>query len=92
MNGYGIYEGEFKNNKMNGLGLFKWNDGRKFFGLFENDIRNGFGIYFWKDSLKIYDGFWENRKQNGFSKLKNSDKKIIVLEIYVFGINLKIII
>ena len=53
---------------MNDLGLFKWNDGRKFFGLYENDIRNGFGIYFWKDPLKIYVGFWENGKQNSFSK------------------------
>ena len=57
---------------MNDLGLFKWNDGRKFFGLFENDIRNGFGIYFQKDPLKIYVGFWENGKQNSFSKLETS--------------------
>ncbi len=65
---------------MNDLGLFKWNDGRKFFGLYENDIRNGFRNYFWKDPLKIYVGFWENRKQNGFGKLKNSYK-----EVYYFG-------
>ena len=46
------------------------------FLVYENDIRNGFGIYFQKDPLKIYVGFWENGKQNIFSKLKNSYKEV----------------
>ena len=66
---------EWTNGMMNGIGLFKWNDGRKYFGEFNNDKRNGFGIYFWNNPLKIYLGFWINGLQNGIGKILTSFKE-----------------
>ena len=60
---------------MNGLGIFKWGDGRKYIGMFNNDKRNGFGIYFWNNPLKIYVGFWFNGVQNGLGKIYTSFKE-----------------
>ena len=60
---------------MNGIGLFKWDDGRKYFGMFKDDKRHGFGIYFWNNPLKIYMGFWINGLQNGIGKILTSFKE-----------------
>ena len=60
---------------MNGIGLFKWGDGRKYIGYYKDDKRNGFGIFFWSNPFKIYMGFWLNGLQNGLGKVYTSFKE-----------------
>lgn len=38
-----IYEGKWKDNKMNGKGVFLWPDGRRYEGNFVNDKKDGYG-------------------------------------------------
>ncbi len=35
------YEGEFKNDKKNGYGIYFYDDGDKYEGVFENDKKKG---------------------------------------------------
>lgn len=64
------YEGEWKQGKMDGIGLFTWLDGRKYIGSYYNDKLCGFGMFVWsKPNFKIYLGFWNKNKQNGFAKV-----------------------
>jgi hypothetical protein len=49
---------------MNGKGILKWPDGRKYDGELENDKRHGWGEYIWKDSRR-YRGQWKEGKQHG---------------------------
>lgn len=41
------YEGEWKNNKMEGYGSFTWPDGRKYDGEYIDDKKEGNGIFYW---------------------------------------------
>ena len=61
---------------INGIGVFKWNEGKKFFGFYKNDKKNGFGIYNWENPKKIFVGFWINGKQNGIGKFMEKNKVI----------------
>ena len=45
----------WKNNKMNGHGVFTWTDGRKYTGDYKNDCKSGHGVFEWPDG-RIYDG------------------------------------
>ena len=58
---------------MNGIGEFKWKDGKKYIGNYKNDKKDGFGIYSWKIDKKIFIGFWSGGKQDGIGKYM--DKK-----------------
>ena len=49
---------------MNGYGIFKWPDGRKYEGDYKKDKKEGFGIYYWPDG-RIFRGNWFNGKQHG---------------------------
>jgi hypothetical protein len=42
-NGGKVYDGEWKNNKMNGKGTLTWADGKKYEGNFVEDKRDGHG-------------------------------------------------
>lgn len=46
---------------MNGKGVYKWQDGRKYEGEYLNDKKHGFGIYYWADGRR-YEGGWRNGK------------------------------
>ena len=41
------YNGEGKNNKMEGRGIFEWPDGRKYDGEYRDDKKEGKGIFYW---------------------------------------------
>ncbi len=41
------YEGEWKNNKMDGKGDFSWADGRKYAGEYIDDKKQGYGVFEW---------------------------------------------
>jgi hypothetical protein len=54
-NGAIIYEGEWKNNKMDGQGIYFWDDGRYYEGYYKNDMKHGYGEYTYTDG-QIYMG------------------------------------
>jgi hypothetical protein len=41
--------GEWKDNIMNGYGIYTWPDGRKYEGEYLKDKKQGFGKYTWAD-------------------------------------------
>jgi hypothetical protein len=42
---------------MNGVGIYKWLDGRIYEGEFVKDERCGFGVHKWADKRE-YKGYW----------------------------------
>lgn len=58
------FEGEWKNNKMEGKGVFTWPDNRRYEGDYVDDKKEGYGIFYWPDGRK-YEGEWRNGKQDG---------------------------
>ena len=60
----GIYKGQFINEKKEGKGIYKYNNGEKYEGEYKNNLRNGFGIYTYKDGY-IYKGQWKDDKKHG---------------------------
>ncbi len=46
---------------MEGIGMYIWNDGRRYEGEYKDDKKNGFGIYIWADGRK-YSGYWNRGK------------------------------
>ena len=63
----GTLEGFFKNNKLNGKGVFLWNDEEKLYkGSFKNSKFEGEGkMYFEKT---IWHAKWENNKREGVTR------------------------
>ena len=43
---------------MHGIGIFTWDDGRKYEGDFLDDKKSGHGVFTWTDGRK-YDGYWK---------------------------------
>lgn len=41
------YEGQWKNNKMEGYGIFTWPDGRRYEGEYIDDKKEGKGVFYW---------------------------------------------
>ena len=68
-----IYEGYWKDNKKNGIGIEKKLDGSLYEGEFKNGKKNGIGIYYWKDN-SVYFGNWLDNNCHGFGVFKNGNK------------------
>ena len=49
---------------MEGMGVYIWNDGRKYEGQYKDDKKHGFGVYTWADG-RSYEGYWGKGKQHG---------------------------
>ena len=58
------YSGMWKENKMDGKGVYKWPDGRKYEGNWVDDKKHGQGTFHWPDGRR-YDGQWKDGKQHG---------------------------
>jgi len=54
-----VYKGEWKNEKLNGLGVMTYPDGGKYVGRWKDDKRNGQGTYTFPDGGK-YVGEWKD--------------------------------
>ena len=70
----GIYDGEFQNNNISGLGTFEGDNGEKYEGEWLNGIRNGIGVVYKKDG-KIFMGEYKDNKKNGFGSEEFLDSK-----------------
>ena len=57
------YEGQWRNNKMNGYGIITLPKGNWFEGEFVDDKREGFGVFY--SAKKMYIGIWRNSKLDG---------------------------
>ena len=60
----GRYEGEMKNGKMEGKGIYYLNNGDRYEGEFKNELREGKGIYYYNDGDR-YEGEFKNDKREG---------------------------
>jgi hypothetical protein len=59
-----VYEGEFKDGKSNGYGIYKFKSGDVYEGEFKDDKFEGKGIYKYKNG-DIYKGEFKNNKKDG---------------------------
>ena len=77
-----IFEGELKENKMNGNGFIIWyNKNEKYIGQWKNNLQNGFGIHIYyndffnnnnvenKYFINRYVGQYKDGKRNGYGKM-----------------------
>ncbi len=46
---------------MHGMGIYTWQDGRKYEGEYADDKKHGYGVYNWVDG-RVYRGYWNKGK------------------------------
>lgn len=63
----GKYEGEYKNDCMNGQGIFTWNNGDKYIGSFMDDMMHGQGTYHYASGNR-YTGEYKYGAKDGQGK------------------------
>ena len=68
-----IYEGYWKDDKKEGIGIELRYDGALYKGEFDKGKKNGTGIYYWKDN-SIYFGEWLDNKCHGYGVFKNGNR------------------
>jgi len=61
------YEGEFKDNKKEGVGRIWWSNGDRYLGDWKHDTKDGFGVMMWENGDR-YDGNWKNDLRDGQAK------------------------
>ena len=74
------FEGYWKNNILNGIGIEIWKDSTFYQGEFKNNKRNGIGLYRWSDGT-IYHGEWVNDEMTGYCLITYRDEKMYIGEI-----------
>jgi hypothetical protein len=67
-----VYEGEFVNDKMHGIGALRSSEGYFFAGKFVEGVRSGYGLQRW-ESGAAYQGCYEADVFDGFGKITFSD-------------------
>lgn len=63
------YEGDYKNDKKEGKGVFKWKSGNIYKGGYHDDERHGYGEMYWTDGSS-YKGMWYKGIQHGKGKME----------------------
>ena len=73
----GKYIGQInaKTGKLEGKGIFMWNNGEKYIGNWKDGCMNGEGALFDKDNKKIFEGHYLNNKKYGQGKLYIKDNE-----------------
>lgn len=59
------YEGSYRNDKKDGIGVYIFHTGDKFQGRFKRDEMSGYGVYLF-NSAGRYEGRWQHGSYNGF--------------------------
>ena len=59
-----FYEGECKNGKINGYGIYSYSNGKKYSGQFKNDKIEGLGIFNYRNG-DLYEGNLKNNLKEG---------------------------
>ena len=73
----GRYEGEIKNDKKEGKGIFYWNNGNRYEGDFRNDKIEGKGIYYFNSGDRMMGDYYNDKPVGKHVRLtKNGDVKI----------------
>lgn len=58
------YTGEWKNDKKNGYGVFRWDNGMSYEGEWRDNRRTGKGKFLWPNN-QVFDGEWLEDKRSG---------------------------
>ena len=67
-----MYNGEWKDNKMDGEGMMKYEDGRIYTGRFDEGIKDGHGVLMWPDG-KVYEGGFCKGEFHGVASYTNQE-------------------
>ena len=67
------YEGEYINEKFEGIGKYYYGYGNYYIGQWKNGLRNGEGVLYYKDNKVIYDVEFVNNKFEGKEKYYEPD-------------------
>jgi hypothetical protein len=70
-----FYEGEFKNNLIEGFGIYNYENGDIYKGEFKNGKMNGKGLFIWKSGEEYY-GNYVNGIKDGFGIYKYKNGKV----------------
>lgn len=57
-----MYKGEFRNNKIHGMGMLRTRNGDTYIGMWADNLQNGKGKYIWKNG-SVYKGDFANGSQ-----------------------------
>lgn len=62
-----FYDGEVKDGKPDGEGVYIWKDTSSHKGYFKNGLPNGYGVHMYKDGV-LHEGYFINDVPNGYGK------------------------
>ena len=68
------YEGGWKEDKMEGYGIYHYSNGDRYEGNWVNNMQHGLGTYVFTNGTK-YEGEWKNHKMHGKGKYLNMHNK-----------------
>ena len=69
-----MYTGDWRENKISGIGVYSWLDGRKYQGEWLDNNMEGMGIYIWNDGRQ-YRGQYKDDKKHGFGIYTWADQR-----------------
>mgnify|MGYP006124198093 CR=1 FL=1 len=70
-----VYKGLWKDDNINGKGVYEWPNGKKYDGFWKNNKFDGFGKYVFKPKgfigtvEEFYEGTFSMDKRDGYGKL-----------------------
>ena len=67
-----VYEGDYRDGKLHGRGVYSWADGGRYEGEWRNGNRHGRGTFTWADGDR-YEGKWREGKPHGWGILSQTD-------------------
>jgi hypothetical protein len=69
------YEGEWNNDRRNGVGVMTWRDNDRFAGTYRDGVPSGVGVYRFADGFR-YEGEFANDNYSGYGVLWDSQGRV----------------